>query len=113
VLDAVGVGAGAVYPMDGRSLLQPGGRRRILLEHWTEGQPIPQWAALRTSRFQYVEYYDEDGLTPTFREYYDARDRWQLRNLVGDRFAGNDPARIGWIARRLDLDRRCRGLTCP
>ena len=96
-------------PLDGRSLLGPGRRSRILLEYWKErGQPIPTWASLRTRRYQYIEYYRSDGRR-SFREYYNlVRDRWQLRNLLGDATAANDPD-VRRLHARLMRDRRCAG----
>ena len=96
-------------PLDGRSLLAPGRRGRMLLEYWKErGQPIPTWASLRTRRYQYIEYYTSDGRR-SFREYYNlVRDRWQLRNLLGDARAANDP-NVRRLQARLARDRRCAG----
>lgn len=108
----------ALPPLDGRSVLSPGRRSRMLLEYWKEpGRQIPTWASIRTSRFQYVEYYRLDG-TRFFREYYDlAHDRWQLRNLLGDGTRSNDPS-IASLQAQLRRDRRCAGgagsaLPCP
>jgi arylsulfatase A-like enzyme len=96
-------------PMDGRSLLGSGRRARMLFEHWkSKGNPVPTWASLRTRRYQYVEYYRSDGRR-FFREYYKlARDRWQLRNLLGDATAANDPD-VRRLQARLARDRRCAG----
>ena len=98
------------YPLDGRSFLpeQPG-RAEILLE-WHYGHlGIPTWASLRTPQWQYVEWYEDDGSTLTFREYYDlVQDPWQLQNLLADGDPGNDPDVAGLSARLADA-RRCEG----
>jgi arylsulfatase A-like enzyme len=78
VLAAAGVSADPTKaPLDGRSLFGAERRKRILLEYWKERtRQVPTWAALRTRRFQYVEYYDGRGRR-TFREYYNlVRDPW-------------------------------------
>ena len=102
-------------PLDGRSLLSPGGRARILLEYWKEaGQPIPTWASVRTKRYQYVEYYR--GSRRIFREYYNLKnDPWQLRNLLADAKRKNDPD-VGMLRALLARDRKCIGTgpgACP
>ncbi len=88
VLVAAGVTPDPNYPIDGRSLSEPSSRARSLTEYWTSSDdrsvsPTPVWASLRTSQYQYVEYYASDEQTVTFREYYDlVGDRWQLTNLL-------------------------------
>jgi arylsulfatase A-like enzyme len=101
-------------PLDGRSMLQPDMRHRIVLEYWREGMRfVPTWASIRTRRFQYVEYYADDGSTRTFREYYDlVRDPWQLRNLLHDGNPANNPP-VRDLARQLAKDRVCLGTTGP
>ncbi|MFN2488783.1 MAG: sulfatase [Actinomycetota bacterium] len=113
VLDATGVAPNLVAPLDGDSLLQGGERSQLLLEHWTDDDAIPEWASLRSKSYQYVEYYGEADLGPDFREYYDLKkDRWQLRNLLGDARDSNDPE-TGQLAAVLDDLRHCRGNACP
>lgn len=113
VLDAAGVEVGADYPMDGISLLGSQLRSRLLLEGYVDIGRIPEWAATYTPTYEYIEYYSEDSLTPTFREYYDLKsDPWQLRNLLGDQDPKNDPS-IAQMARQLDADRQCIGASCP
>ena len=119
VLEAAGVAPGpAMPPLDGRSLLQPDVRDRVLLEYWRLGNtPFTTWVSIRTRRFQYTEYYGDDRRTRIFREYYDLRrDPWQLRNLFHDADPSNDP-RVRRIAAQLAADRRCRGTqgrrACP
>lgn len=49
-------------PMDGRSLLCEGRRREVLIEYSRDPAfSYPTWASLRARRFQYVEYYEDDG----------------------------------------------------
>ena len=117
ILDAAGVLPDPSRPMDGRSLLDPlPDRDRILTEYRNNDNPWtpPTWASTRTRRLQYVEYYDE-GET-IFRELYRLRsDPWQLRNVLHDGNASNDPspARLQELASRLAADRACAGPTCP
>ena len=117
LLAAAAVEPGASAPaLDGRSLLAPNARTVILLEHW-RGHGFPTWASRRTRTFQYTEYYGRDGLTKTFREYYDLlRDPWQLRNLLHDGNPDNNPS-IGALSAELARDRVCTGTTgltaCP
>jgi arylsulfatase A-like enzyme len=101
-------------PLDGRSVLTEETRPRILLE-FRRDRSIPTWASIRTTRYQYVEYY-KDGRR-FFREYYNlVRDPWQLRNLLRDGKRANDPD-VGRLSRRLRHDRRCAGTlgrrACP
>jgi arylsulfatase A-like enzyme len=119
VLDAAGVTPDpALPPLDGRSLLQPAVRDRVVLEYWRLGNgPFKTWASTRTRTFQYTEYYGKDRRTRIFREYYDLRrDPWQLRNLFRDGDPSNEP-NVRVIAAQLAADRRCRGTegtrACP
>lgn len=110
ILDALGVVPRT--PTDGRSLLKPWARDRILLEFWcnSESQKCNRWASTRTRQNQYVEYYEE-GQT-IFREFYESSDRWQLDNLLGNDDPGDDPDTTA-IEAQLDADRQCIGLSCP
>jgi arylsulfatase A-like enzyme len=92
ILEATGVPPDPQTPLDGRSLLQPGARERLFLEHMVqEGKAVPSWGAILEPDFQYVEYRNEAG-GMLFREYYDlAADPWQLENLLGDGDPDNDP----------------------
>ena len=121
VLDAAGVAPSPLAPPDGRSLLDPWSRDRLLIEYFVDSvaPAIPPWASTRTSDLQYTEYYADDG-TVEFREYYDlAADPYQLRNLLADEDPTNDPspAEVEALSERLRLDRSCRGTTeataCP
>ena len=105
------------YQVDGRSLLSGAGRSRVLLEYRRDpaNGSFPTWASLLSwGRYQYTEYYGEDGKA-TEREYYDlAADPWQLTNLLGDRDASNDPAPalLTSLADTLTAQRKCAGAAC-
>ena len=95
VLEAAGISPDPTEPpLDGRSLLEPDTRNRILLEYW-QGHAAPwiqTWASVRTPQYQYIEYYGDDEATKTFGEYYDlVSDPWQLQNLLADGDPSNDP----------------------
>jgi arylsulfatase A-like enzyme len=115
VLDAAGIAPDPNGPpLDGHSLLSSERRTHIVLEFWRH-QWIPSWASLRTRRYQYIEYYKDDG-TRFFREYYNlARDPWQLRNLLHDGTPGGPD--LSALSAQLRRDRHCSGATganaCP
>jgi arylsulfatase A-like enzyme len=115
VLDAARVAPDPRKPrLDGHSLLSGERRGRILLENWA-AKGIPTWASIRSRAYQYIEWYRNGRRF--FREYYNlTRDPWQLRNLLHDGVAGNDPP-VGALSRQLHRDRRCVGTTgakaCP
>ncbi|MGH2724695.1 MAG: sulfatase family protein [Actinomycetota bacterium] len=117
VLEAAGVSPDPGKAMDGRSLFSSGLRERLLLEYWREGKgKSPTWASTITTSFQYTEYYEDDGTTTTFVEYYDlTADPWQLVNLLGNGKPGDDPSAESLAARSLQLaaDRRCAGTEGP
>jgi arylsulfatase A-like enzyme len=100
-------------PVDGRSLLAGGERAELLIEQFENRRVgLPDWRSIRTSDFQYVEYYARDGERVIAREYYNLRrDPWQLRNLLGDRDPSNDPD-IDVLAGRIDELGDCRGSAC-
>jgi arylsulfatase A-like enzyme len=113
VLDAAAISPDPTKPpLDGRSLLEPDTRDRILLEYW-QGHASPwiqTWASIRTRQYQYVEYYGDDEATKIFREYYDlATDPWQLRNLLADGHPSNDPD-LTALSAQLAADRACVGV---
>jgi arylsulfatase A-like enzyme len=101
--------------VDGRSLVQvlsndvpsTPWRRRLLIEHWGEGTHIPTYAALRTTRYVYVDYFE---LAAWRRELYDlALDPFQTSNLYGS----PDYAQVTRIMRRkLAAMRGCALGTC-
>jgi arylsulfatase A-like enzyme len=126
-------------PMDGRSVLDTNwSRGRILSEGAgagvAPGNPacpgvLPTWAAIRTTRFHYIEYYKTvpvgsntcdvseyttDYNTITDREYYDITpnaDPMELTNLFHDGNPANDPPTAGLSALLAD-DRTCSGNAC-
>lgn len=104
------VGLRPTYEVDGRSLLGPARRDRVLMEYWRDpaNGSFPTWASLFSwGRYQYTEYYDADGRR-TDREYYDlAADPWQLTN----RLAGGEAPPAG-LAEALAAQRRCAGSGC-
>jgi len=113
VLDAAAISPDPTKPpLDGRSLLEPDTRDRILLEYW-QGHASPwiqTWASIRTRQYQYVEYYGDDEATKIFREYYDlVTDPWQLRNLLADGDPSNDPD-LTALSAQLAADRACVGV---
>jgi arylsulfatase A-like enzyme len=111
ILDAAGIAPAAAYPLDGRSLLRPGERDKMLTESWPPESRGP-WASTRTPRYQYMEYYNRDTGAIRFREYYDlVVDPFQLTNLFEDRNPRNDP----WapaLGRELDDLKACAGEAC-
>lgn len=115
IFDAAGVHPTNLrYPLDGRSFLpERPGREELLLE-WHYGHlGIPTWASLRTPQRQYIEWFEEDGSTVTFREYYDlAADPWQLQNLLADTDMANDPD-VAALSAELAEARRCAGSAVP
>lgn len=111
VFDAAGVAP--EHQPDGRSLLSPDRRARLLLEEY-ENAPkgLPDWAALRSRAWHYVEYFDKEG-TLVAREYYDlVNDPWLLDNLLGDARSANDPD-VDALSRELASVRSCEGKGCP
>jgi arylsulfatase A-like enzyme len=118
VLDAAGITPDPAFPLDGRSLLSPFQRDRLLLEfQGGNNQPgVPTWAATWTSEYQYVEYYDDATGGVSFREYYDlVNDPFQLTNLLGDADPVNDPPldEQSKLSLRLSRDRVCAGTEGP
>jgi arylsulfatase A-like enzyme len=118
VLDAANVEPDPAFPLDGRSLLSPHQRDRLLLEfQGGNNQPgVPTWAATLTAEAQYVEYYDDASGTVAFREYYDrVNDPFQLTNLLGDPDPSNDPPLDvqSMLSLRLARDRQCVGTEGP
>ncbi|MDP9233184.1 MAG: sulfatase [Actinomycetota bacterium] len=119
VLEATGVTSNPAYPIDGRSLLGATSHRESLLTEQFAGQVAPSgskwenWASIRTKYYEYTEYYQSDGTTVKFREYYDlSSDPWELRNLLGDLDPFNDPD-VASLSQQLAHDRACEGTVGP
>jgi arylsulfatase A-like enzyme len=115
VLAAAGLRPDPGDPVDGRSLLDPRPRDRLLAEYWRDQANAPgirDWAALRGPGWQYIENYDQPGGAGTFREFYDlARDPAMDHNLLADADPGNDPPAA--LAAELAAARTCQGASCP
>ncbi|HEX2025823.1 MAG TPA: sulfatase-like hydrolase/transferase, partial [Actinomycetota bacterium] len=111
IMAATGITPAAQYPLDGRSLLGGGARKKMLAESWPPDSRGP-WASTRTAKYQYMEYYNRDTGAVQFREYYNlSTDPWQLNNLYGDKTPRNDP----WapaLTRELEGMMRCVGARC-
>ena len=115
ILEAAGIRPDPRYPIDGWSLLGPHERDHRFLEYWTEPGAVPDWASVRSTTLQYVEYYDGADQV-IFREYYDLlSDPWQLENLLGDGDPSNDPSpgQLADLKAQLQHDRRCAGTEGP
>ena len=113
-LAAAGVVPPPGAPMDGVSILSEVTRDRLLLEYYQspDAPRWPDWASTLTPEYQYVEWYEDDLETVSFREYYDlVNDPWQLNNLLGDGDAGNDPDTAA-LSAALASDRVCAGAEC-
>jgi arylsulfatase A-like enzyme len=112
-LGAAGVSSDPAFPVDGRSLLAPRARERLLLEYWRspDGGP-PGWASIRTTTYQYIEWYSDQGGGLAFQEHYDLiADPWQLQNLLADADPANDP-NVAALSAQLGADRGCSGRVC-
>jgi len=111
ILDATGVEPSPDVLVDGRSLLEPWARDRLLIEFWAAFRR-PTWAGLRTPSDLFVEYYERDDETVSFSEFYNLEsDPWELNNLL----SGPKPAHVGIddLHDLLARDRTCAGETCP
>lgn len=97
-------------PMDGRSLLGPHSRDRLLTENLYPYKQAPRWAGLVTPDRHYIETYDENWV-PTWHEEYDlAADPWELENLLWN---GASTVPSPALAVQLAADLRCRDTSCP
>jgi arylsulfatase A-like enzyme len=113
--------------LDGLSLFDPANvRSRMLFEYanhyaYPDTDSFRNWASTRTTTYQYVESYAEDGVTVTFREYYDLVNdpdqRFNLYGPDGDAGGGDDlgtPAQtVAQLSDQLRRDRLCVGSQCP
>ncbi|MGH2776941.1 MAG: sulfatase-like hydrolase/transferase [Actinomycetota bacterium] len=117
VLEAAGLEDSLEHEVDGLSLRGSERRDRLLLEHFADNRrQVPTWGSLITDREQYTEYYQLDGETKVFTEYYDVlSDPWRLTNTLGDDDPRNDPhaPTIQELSDQLKADRRCAGANCP
>lgn len=116
ILDATGTTPDPEYPLDGRSLFESWDRDHVYSENKFGGSGFPSWSTVRTHTDQYIEWYDEDLETVSFREYYDLTvDPWQLTNLLGDEDPANDPppGRLSELSLEIARDRRCEGTSGP
>jgi arylsulfatase A-like enzyme len=110
IMDAVGVSPDPQFPLDGRSLLKNDARAKMYTESWPPKSRGP-WASVRTDKYQYIEYYKNNGKVER-REYYDmVLDPWQLTNLYADGNSRNNPW-DGALEREVGSLRKCRGETC-
>ncbi|MGH2737457.1 MAG: sulfatase-like hydrolase/transferase [Actinomycetota bacterium] len=111
IMEAAGIQPDPQYPLDGRSLLGPGPRKKLLTESWAPNARGP-WASTRTPTYQYIEYRDRATGAVRFREYYDlVVDPFQLTNLFRDGTPRNDP----WapaLSREVSALQRCVGAAC-
>ena len=114
ILKAAGV-TDVLTPMDGEDILSGSTRQTALTEYWKDpnnNQLIPTWASIRTTDYQYTEYYDAADAV-TFREYYDmVQDPFQLTNLLADGNPANDPP-LDPLAAALADAKHCVGTACP
>jgi arylsulfatase A-like enzyme len=117
ILHVAGLRSRPYFPPDGRSLLLPGTRPYAFIEYFHDRlAAIPPWASVRTSAVHYTEYYEDDGTTVSFREYYDlAEDPYELENLLEDRDPTNDPPEeeLEQLSATIAHDRACIGTTGP
>lgn len=117
VLTAAGAEASGGFPIDGRDLMSRERRSHLFMEYFVDPvRPVPQWAAVRTPRLLYVEYYAEDGSRTIFSEYYNLiEDPWQLENALDDPSKVNDPSpeELTSLARMITQGRVCSGTSGP
>jgi arylsulfatase A-like enzyme len=110
ILDAAGVEP--PVPMDGISVLGNWVRTRLFAEHWGR-DIVPNWLQIRTKDYAYIEWYDDFGQRPLFREYYrTSLDPWQLHNLLHDGVASNNPD-VRNLRELMKQYKNCSGRSCP
>ena len=113
--------------IDGMSLFDPANARNRLLFESSNHNSYPNtdayrnWASTRTTTYQYIESYAENGVTIAFREYYDLvndpEQRFNLYGPDGQPGGGDDlgtPAQtLVQLEEQLRRDRLCMGTQCP
>lgn len=73
---------------------------------------IPGWRSIRNDSFVYTEYFAAGRETIIFREYYNlTNDPYQLRNLLADGNANNDPS-LTEAKRQMAIYDNCAGASC-
>ena len=107
IAEAARLPASIATGMDGRSLFGFGGHVRLLVHN-----PGRRAFSSRALRYQYVEYFSDEGLLIEDEYYNLLRDPWQLYNRLGDKKPGNDPD-VATLGAQLAQDRTCSGATCP
>ncbi len=126
-IKAAGLSTTRTPAIDGLSLFDPANSRsRLLLEFSNHfafplTDPFRNWASTRTTTYQYVESYAEDGVTIVFREYYDLVNdpdqRFNLYGPDGQPGGGDDlgtPAHpVAQLEEQVRRDRLCVGTQCP
>jgi arylsulfatase A-like enzyme len=116
ILDALSVPVSPSVPMDGRSLLDEGGRRWLLIERWgskAEATEVPGWRGLVGLSRQYDEYLINNDRTG-FREYYNLKkDPWMLENVLQDRHRRTPPIDVHLLHQKLRRFSTCSGKSCP
>jgi arylsulfatase A-like enzyme len=114
VLSAANIRPSAEAPLDGRSLINGGRRRRLFLEQWDNyKRNLRSWSSIRTHRYQYIEYYNKAEDKIIFRQYYDLRkDPWQRRDLLHDTKRSNNPRNLFWLESLAEAYKTCSGADC-
>jgi arylsulfatase A-like enzyme len=111
LFDAAGIDA----QTDGRSLLERGRRKALLLESrgsYSEDRAprLPAFRSIRTEHYRYAEYYRHGTFDLIFREYYDLdSDPWELENQ-GDALSSE---RVATLSQLLKDYGTCKGRACP
>lgn len=120
ILFATGVHPSLRHSLDGRNLLNPRWTRPFSFhEQWHvrtllngEGWQ-PSWRSIRTTNYQYIEWYTDDMGKVTFREYYDLNtDPGETNNLLADADPSNDP-NVKALHAQLLAEASCSGTSGP
>jgi arylsulfatase A-like enzyme len=99
---------------DGRSLLESGRRKALLVESrgsYSEEAPrLPAFRSVTTRHYRYAEYYRHGTFDLIFREYYDLdTDPWELENRA-DTLSSD---RVATLSQLLKDYGACKGRACP